>query len=74
MTHMRHDAERGEKIISHTGHADIPSHAHAATESSGINDAYIAETRLGADNDVEKSNRVLLCRGSRNVRAGAACR
>jgi hypothetical protein len=44
-------------IISHICQANVPCRAcveKAATERSGIDDARVAEARLGVDEDVEK--------------------
>jgi hypothetical protein len=61
MQHTHATMQKWEMIISHICQANIPCRARvekATAERSGIEDACVAEARLGADEDVEEPGRV----------------
>jgi hypothetical protein len=57
MQHTHPTMQKWEMIISHICQANITCRAcmeKTTAERSGIEDAYVAEARLGADEDVEE--------------------
>jgi hypothetical protein len=70
--HTHATMQKWEMIISYICQANIPCRAcgKATAERGGIDDACVAEARLGPDEDV----RAGLCRGSRNALSGVARR
>jgi hypothetical protein len=61
MQHAHATMQKWEMIISHICQANIPCRTRvekATAEHSGIENAYITEARLGADEDVEEPGRV----------------
>jgi hypothetical protein len=61
MHHTHATVQKWEMIISHICQVNVPSRAaveKATAERSGIENACVAEARLGADEDVEEPGRV----------------